>query len=99
MSTVSVVHDNAATRGHDLESVLCNCLQALAFEPPEMLLAVLVEDVFDGLSGVGYDLIVDVDEAPAQSPGDLPAHGRLARAREPGYEDGLIQRCVPMRRR
>lgn len=59
---------------------VCQCIDCLGFQFAEVLLAVLLEDFFDGKSALGSDQAVAVDEFPTQLFSQKLSASRFARS-------------------
>ena len=74
------IFDGAAADGEDhLAGLRQNIREVAGFCGAEVRLAVVGEDVGDGLAGFGGDVVVEVDEGPAEQSRERQAVG-LARA-------------------
>ena len=90
--TVGGLDECSTTEGHDggiavVESVekFCECV---GFHLAKGFFAEFAKDGGDGAAAAGFDLAVEIDEAPAEALGKSHADGGLAGAHEPDEDDG-----------
>ena len=83
---VAPVDNDASSGGHDLHVTLARRRQTLALQPPEVHLAISGEDLLDCQSGGALDVVVQVDERPAEQTRGDAAHGGLAGAGKTRHE-------------
>ena len=62
------------------------------FEAAEVGLAVLCEELGDGGAGAGFEVGVEVEEAPVEAGGEEAAYGGLARSHEAGEDEAAEMR-------
>jgi len=93
--TVQRVRRKAAPRGHDRAGCRgADIVQGLALHEPEGTLPGTGEDVPHRGSGACTDVLVEVDEGPAEPVRERPAHGGLPGAHEPGEEDHSVSQYL-----
>ncbi len=87
--TVAESFGGAAAEGEDDVALAKKGGKGGGLDVAEVSFAVLGEDLGDGAVVAGFDLAVEIEEAPAEAVGEEFAGGGLARAHEAGEHDAM----------